>query len=72
MSRVDHRGFDWKEIAEVLHISGVSARVIFWREVQCLRSETADRQPRATIHQQESDSVRVKLDKGIRGSRQTR
>jgi hypothetical protein len=72
MSRVDRRGFDWKEIAGVLHISGVSPRVIFWREVQRLRDKTLDSQPRAMIHQQESDSVRVKLDKGIRGSRQTR
>jgi hypothetical protein len=72
MSRVDRRGFDWKEIAEVLHISGVSARVILWRKVQRLRAKTVDSQPRAIIHQQESDSVSVKLDKGIRGSRQTR
>ena len=72
MSGADRRGFDWKEIAEVLYISGVSARVIFWREVQRLRDKTLDSQPRAMIHQQESDSVRVKLDKGIRGSRQTR
>jgi hypothetical protein len=72
MSGADRRGFDWKEIAEVLYISGVSARVIFWREVQHLRAKTVDSQPRAIIHQQESDSVRVKLDKGIRGSRQTR
>jgi len=72
MSGVDHRGFDWKEIAEVLHISGVSARATFSREVQRLRAKTVDTPPRAIIHQQESDSVGVKLDKGIRGSRQTR
>ena len=72
MSGADRRGFDWKEIAEVLHISGVSARVTFWREVQRLRAKTVDNQPRAIIRQQESDSVNVKHDKGIRGSRQTR
>jgi hypothetical protein len=72
MSGMDRRGFDWKEIAEVLHISGVSARMIFWREVHRLRAKTVNSQPRTIIHQQESDSVSVKLDKGIRGPRQTR
>jgi hypothetical protein len=72
MSGADCREFDWKEIAEVLRISGVSARATFSREVQRLRAKTVDTQPRAIIHQQESDSVSVKLDKGIRGSRQTR
>jgi hypothetical protein len=72
MSGADRRGFDWKEIAEVLHFSGVSARVTFWREVQRLRAKPVDSQPRAIIHQQESDSVRVKLDKRTRGFRQTR
>jgi hypothetical protein len=72
MAGADRRGFDWKEIAEVLHISGVSARMIFWREVQRLRAKPVDSQPRVIIRQQESGSVRVKLDKGIRGFRQTR
>jgi len=72
MSGVDRKGFDWKEIAEVLHISGASARVTFSREVQRLRAKPVDSQPRPTIHRQESDSVRVKLDKGMSGPRQTR
>jgi hypothetical protein len=28
------RGFDWKEIAEVLHITQTAARAVFWREVK--------------------------------------
>jgi|CZKY01.1.fsa_nt_gi hypothetical protein len=33
------RGFDWKEIAEVLHITRAVARATFWRENQTLEVE---------------------------------
>jgi hypothetical protein len=72
MSGADRGGFEWKQIAEVLHLSEVSARRTFSEEIQRLLAEAVDRQPRAIVHRQESDSIGAKLDKGIRGSRQTR
>ena len=68
MSGADRRGFDWKEIAGVLHIAGVSSRVAFWREVQRLSIKNIDRQPR-TIQNERTDSDSVKPDKlpGKRG-----
>jgi hypothetical protein len=49
MSAADRRGFDWKEIAGVLHIAGVSSRVTFLRRIQGLM-----------VHREESDSDKVK------------
>jgi hypothetical protein len=49
MSGANHRGFDWKEIAEVLHIAGVSSRLTFLREIRGLM-----------VHKEESDSDSVK------------
>ncbi len=31
------RGFDWKEIAEVLHVTQTAARAAFWSEVKRAR-----------------------------------
>jgi hypothetical protein len=63
MSGADSRGFDWKEIAGVLHIAGVSSRVTFWREVQRLGARNVDREPRTILHNAGSDSDSVKPDK---------
>jgi hypothetical protein len=32
-------GFDWKEIADVLHMTDVAARAAFWREVKRAKSK---------------------------------
>lgn len=63
MSGADRRGFDWKEIAGVLHIAGVLAREAFGREVQRLGARSVDRQPRTTLQKKESDSDNVKPGK---------
>ncbi len=55
MSGTGRRGFDWKEIAGALHITGVTADVTFWGEVQRLRSKTADSRPPAIVHKEESE-----------------
>jgi len=52
MSGADCRGFDWKEIAEVLHIAGVSSRMTFLQEIRGLM-----------VHEEESNSDRVKPDR---------
>jgi len=71
MSSADRRRFDWKEIAEVLHIAGVPSGVTFWREVQRLKVKSVDRQPRMMFHKEGSDSDRVKPDElfGKRGEK---
>jgi hypothetical protein len=58
-----HRGFDWKEIAEVLHITRAVARATFWREINRSRSKSVEAQPPATVIQGESDSDTLKLGK---------
>ena len=60
MSGADRRGFDWKEIAGVLHIAGVSSRVTFGREVQRLSATNIDRQPHTIVQKEGSDSDNVK------------
>jgi hypothetical protein len=62
------RGFDWKEIAEVLHITRAAARATFWREIKRSRSKTVEAQPPAIVSHGESDSDTLKLGKA-RGSR---
>ncbi len=52
MPGADRRGFDWKEIAEVLQIAGVSSRVTFLHEIRGL-----------VVHKEESNSDSVKPDK---------
>lgn len=63
MSGADRRGFDWKEIAGVLHMAGASSRVTFWREVQRLNARNIDSQTRTILHKEGSDSDNVKPDK---------
>jgi len=57
------RGFDWKEIAEVLHITRVVSRATFWREIKRSRSKSVEAQPSAIVSQGESDSDTLKLGK---------
>lgn len=57
------RGFDWKEIAEVLHITRAAARAKFWREIKSSRSKNVKAQPPATVIQDESDSDQAKHGK---------
>jgi hypothetical protein len=57
------RGFDWKEIAEVLHMTRAVARAPFWREIKRPRSKKVEAQPPATVIQDERDSDTLKPDK---------
>ncbi len=41
------RGFDWKEIAEVLHMTRTVARATFWREIRHSRSKKDEARPSA-------------------------
>jgi hypothetical protein len=68
MSGADRRGFDWKEIAGVLHIAGVSSRVTFWRAVQRLSTKNVDRQPH-TIVQEDSHNVKPEKLPSKRGEK---
>jgi len=36
MDSADRRGFDWKEIAEVLHLTRAMDRSIFWSKIKKL------------------------------------
>jgi len=57
------RGFDWKEIANVLHVTRAMARATFWREIKRSRSKSVEAQPPATVIQDESDSDTPNLRK---------
>ena len=57
------RGFDWKEIAEVLHITRAAARATFWREIKRSRSKSVKAQPPAIAIQDESGPDARKLGK---------
>ena len=58
-----HRGFDWKEIAKVLHITRAVARATFWREIKRSRSKSVEAQPSAIVIKDESDSHAMKPGK---------
>jgi len=57
------RGFDWKEIAKVLHLTRAVARATFWREIKRSRPKSVEAQPPASVTQDESDSDALKLGK---------
>ncbi len=40
------RGFDWKEIAEVLQMTDIAARTAFWREVRRARLKGLGKDPK--------------------------
>jgi len=50
------RGFNWKEIAKVLHLTRAVARATFWTEIRRSRSKSVAAQPPANVIQDESDS----------------
>ncbi len=57
-----HRGFDWKEVAEVLRMTRAVARVTFSQEIKRARSKSVTAQRRAVIRG-ESDSDVLKPTK---------
>lgn len=57
------RGFDWKEIAEVLHVSRAVTRAAFWREIKRSRSTKTTASSSAIATQEERDRDTVKLPK---------
>ncbi len=42
MFGTDRRGFTWKEVAEVLHMTRAVARAAFWREIKRSRSKKGE------------------------------
>lgn len=57
------RGFDWKEIAEVLHMTRAVARAPFWREIKRPRSKKVEARPPATVGQEGRDPDTLKVAK---------
>ena len=57
------RGFNWKEIAKVLHVDRAVARATFSREIKRSRSKRVAAKPAATVIQDERDSDTLKPDK---------
>lgn len=60
MSDARRRGFAWKEVAEVLHMTRAVARTTFWREIKPSRSKKRESPPPAIVIQGESDSDTLK------------
>jgi len=56
------RRFEWKEIAEVLHMTRAVARATFWREIKRSRSKS-EAQPPAIVPQDKGHSGNLKLGK---------
>jgi hypothetical protein len=54
------RGFDWKEIAEVLHMTRAVARAPFWREIKRSRAKKVAARPPATVGQEARDPDTLK------------
>jgi hypothetical protein len=72
MSGTDRKGFDWKEIAEVLRITRVVDGLAFWREIKKSGSKrkapspaiaTQEKRGRA-IHGFEKDDYAFDTEKG--------
>jgi hypothetical protein len=51
------RGFAWKEVAEVLHMTRGTAGATFWRGIKRSRSKKGASAPPAIVIQGESDST---------------
>lgn len=57
------RGFDWKEIAEVLHMTRAVTRSTFWREIKRTKSKKVEAQSDGTASQRERDSDTPKIER---------
>ena len=57
------RGFDWKEIANALHMSETAARTAFWREIRRATSkgsrEDSSRKPTTNINNEDVENEDV-------------
>lgn len=56
------KGFTWKEVAEVLHITETAARVGFWSAIRRPRPKKEEAQPSAMAVQEERGPATQKLD----------
>jgi hypothetical protein len=63
MSGTNHRGFDWNEIAQVLHMTRAVAQATFWREIKRLRPKRVETASTALVVGEERDSEPLKLRK---------
>jgi hypothetical protein len=63
MSGAHRRGFAWKEVAEVLHMTRTVARITFWSEIKRSRSKKGESPLPAIVIQGECDSDTVKRGK---------
>ncbi len=57
------RGFAWKEVVAVLHMTRAVARGTFWREIKRSRSKKGESPPPAIVIQGETDSDTLKRSK---------
>jgi hypothetical protein len=57
------RGFAWKEVADVLHMTRAVARATFWREIKRSRPKKDGSPPPAIVFQGETDSDTLKRGK---------
>ena len=57
------RGFDWKEVAKVLHMSRATVRATFSQEIKRARSKDAQAPQSARVIQEQSDSGAQKIRK---------
>lgn len=53
MFGMHRRGFTWKEVAEVLHLTQTVARGTFWSELRRSRSKKDEAQPSTIVIQEE-------------------
>lgn len=57
------RGFDWKEIAEVLHMTRAVTRSTFWLEIKRTKSKKVEAQCDGTASQRERDPDTPKIER---------
>jgi DNA-directed RNA polymerase specialized sigma24 family protein len=55
MLSLRHRGFEWKEIADALHMSETAARTAFWREIRRATSKDSSRKPTTNINHEDPE-----------------
>jgi hypothetical protein len=55
------RGFDWKEVAEVLHMSRAVAQATFWSEIKRPKAKSVKDQPSGRVSRGKPNSHALKL-----------
>lgn len=63
MSAMRHRGFSWKEVAQVLHMTPDVARITFWGQISRSRAKKDKTPTSEKLIQEESGRDTEKVDK---------